>query len=166
MRSYHSDLSPRGVHKHYPVWRAYREYSGGYLTDMGAHHFDIVQWALDMDQSGPIEILPPHDPKDDRHARAIYANGVEVMHGGPNGSTILGTNGGIAVDRDRLQSFPASILEKPLEESDVHLPKAKDHHEDWLDCLHSRAKPICDVEVGARSITVCHLLNQAYWHGS
>ena len=165
MRPYHSDLSPRGVHTHYPVWRAYREYSGGYLTDMGAHHFDIVQWALDMDSSGPIEVQPPHDSKDDRHARVIYANGVEVMHGGPNGSTILGTNGGIAVDRDRLQSFPASILEKPLEDSDVHLPTAKDHHANWIDCIHSREKPICDVEVGARSITVCHLLNQAYWHG-
>jgi hypothetical protein len=76
----------------------------------------------------------------------------------------MGTEGGIAVDRDRLQSIPASILDKPLEEGDVHLPKAKDHHQDWIDCIRSRGKPICDVEVGARSITVCHLINQAYWH--
>jgi predicted dehydrogenase len=165
LRPYHSDLSPRGVHTHYPVWRGYREYSGGYLTDMGAHHFDIVQWALDMDQSGPVEVHPPRTHGDDRTARVIYANGVEVIHGGPSGSTFLGTDGCIAIDRDRLTTVPASILDKPLEETDVHLPQAKDHHQNWIDCIRSRERPICDVEVGARSITICHLLNLAYWHG-
>src|SRR5207237_2595410 len=61
LRPYNSILSPRGVHKHYPNWRNYREYSGGMMTDWGAHHFDITQWALDMDTSGPIEIKPPSD---------------------------------------------------------------------------------------------------------
>jgi predicted dehydrogenase len=165
VRPYNSLLSPRGVHKHYPQWRQYREYSGGLLTDMGAHHFDIVQWALDMDSSGPIEVHPPRLAGADRGARVVYANGVEVIHGGPTGSTIVGTSGCIAVDRDRLSSTPASILEAPLNDDDVHLPEAKDHHSNWLDCIQSREHPICDVEVGARSITVCHLINLAYWHG-
>jgi len=50
-RPYHSDLCPKGVHGHFPAWRSYREYAGGGLADMGAHHFDIAQWALDMDKS-------------------------------------------------------------------------------------------------------------------
>jgi predicted dehydrogenase len=59
MRPYHSELSPRGVHKHFPNWRNYREYGGGMITDWGAHHFDIAQWGMGMDDSGPVEIYPP-----------------------------------------------------------------------------------------------------------
>ena len=53
LRPYNSVLSPRGVHQHFPDWRNYREYSGGGMTDWGAHHFDIAQWGLGMDESGP-----------------------------------------------------------------------------------------------------------------
>ena len=59
----------------------YREYSGGMMTDWGAHHFDIAQWGLGMDESGPVEIIPPEDPKATRGLRYLYANGVEVVHG-------------------------------------------------------------------------------------
>ena len=63
LRGYNSILSPRGVHQHFPDWRNYREYSGGMMTDWGAHHFDIAQWGLGMDESGPVEIIPPEDPR-------------------------------------------------------------------------------------------------------
>ncbi len=56
MRPYHSALSPRGVHNHFPAWRNYREYAGGGHADMGAHHYDIAQWCLGMDESGPVQI--------------------------------------------------------------------------------------------------------------
>ena len=58
MRPYNSVLSPRGVHDHFPNWRDYREFGGGMVTDWGAHHLDIAQWGLGMDDSGPVEILP------------------------------------------------------------------------------------------------------------
>jgi predicted dehydrogenase len=61
-RPYNSVLSPRGVHTHFPDWRNYREFSGGMMTDWGAHHFDIAQWGLGMDESGPVEIIPPKTP--------------------------------------------------------------------------------------------------------
>ncbi len=72
-RPYSSVLSPRGVHKHFPDWRLYREYSGGMMTDWGAHHFDIAQWGLGMDESGPIEIIPPDDVKAKRGVRYLYS---------------------------------------------------------------------------------------------
>src|SRR5205823_4350550 len=80
LRPYSSVLSPRGVHKNYPDWRLYREYSGGMMTDWGAHHFDIAQWGLGMDESGPVEIIPPEDPKAQRGVKYVYANGVPVIH--------------------------------------------------------------------------------------
>ncbi|HLU47475.1 MAG TPA: Gfo/Idh/MocA family oxidoreductase, partial [Planctomycetota bacterium] len=83
LRPYSSVLSPRGVHNHFPAWRNYREYSGGGHTDMGAHHYDIAQWALGMDESGPVEIIPPGDCSATSGVRYIYENGVEMVHGGP-----------------------------------------------------------------------------------
>lgn len=164
MRPYNSILSPRGVHRHFPAWRSYQEYSGGGYTDMGAHHFDIAQWGLGMDDSGPVEILPPEDERAMTGCRYNYANGAVLTHGGPSGVTFVGSDGVIVVDRDRLDSAPRKILETPLEEKDLRLGTATNHHQNWLDCIKSRERPICDVEVGARSVTVCHLGNLAYWN--
>ncbi len=164
VRPYNSVLSPRGVNTHFPQWRLYREYSGGKLTDWGAHHFDIAQWGLDMDQSGPVEVLPPKLESDQYGAELIYANGVRVIHGGPGGVTFLGEKGLIFVSRDRLECLPDSILKEPLKEEDVTLPRAPNHHADWLACIRDRRRAICDVEVGARSIACAHLANVAYWY--
>jgi len=163
-RPYNSILSPRGLHNFYPHWRDYREYSGGLMTDFGAHHYDIMQWGLNMDSSGPVEVHPP--PHDDAKfgARFVYANGVQVIHGGPDGVTFLGSKGLIHVDRERVVSVPDTILKEPLKPEDVHLPTAANHHQNWIDCIRSRQRCICDVEVGARSVAVCHLANLAYWH--
>jgi predicted dehydrogenase len=163
-RPYNSILSPRGVHQHFPNWRAYKEYSGGGMTDFGAHHFDIAQWGLGRDDSGPYLVHPPGDENLEWGARYWYDDGVELIHGGPSGVTFIGTNGMIQVDRDKLVSIPAEILKEPLAKKDVHLPRAKSHHDDWLECIRTRKDPIANVEVGARSVTVCHLGNLAYWH--
>jgi predicted dehydrogenase len=164
-RPYNSVLSPRGVHKHFPAWRNYREYSGGMMTDWGAHHFDIAQWGLRMDESGPVEIIPPADPKAQTGVRYRYANGVEVIHGGrARGVQFIGSSGEIVVDRGYLSSRPAEIVKVPIGEKDVHLYRSPGHQRDWLNCIRTRRRPICDVEIGARSVTVCHLGNLAYWY--
>jgi predicted dehydrogenase len=163
-RPYNSILSPRGVHKHFPNWRSYIEYSGGGMTDFGAHHFDIAQWGLNRDDSGPVQIIPPDDSNATQGVRYIYDDGVVLYHGGPSGDTFVGTGGLIYVDRGELLSVPGSILKKPLEKGDVHLPTAKDHHTNWLESIKSRKPPIANVGVGAHSVTVCHLGNLAYWH--
>jgi predicted dehydrogenase len=170
-RPYNSVLSPRGVHGHFPNWRNYREYSGGMMTDWGAHHFDIAQWGLGMDESGPIEITPPDDPKAQKGVKYLYANGVVVVHGDQyepgknvNGVAFIGENGKIFVNRGFLASEPADIIKTPLGDKDTPLYKSPGHQRDWLNCLKTRKRPICDVEVGARSVTVCHLGNLAYWN--
>jgi predicted dehydrogenase len=163
-RAYNSILSPRGVHTHYPAWRAYREYSGGYLADMGSHHLDIAQWALNMDASGPVKVTPPATSDKKYGARLTYPNGVELFHGGPSGTVFTGTRGILAVDRDRINTIPDAILKEDLKDEDERLPQTTSHHDNWLECVKSRAKPICDVEIGARSIACGHLLNLAYWH--
>jgi predicted dehydrogenase len=172
-RLYNAILSPRGVHSFFPNWRNYREYSGGMMTDWGAHHYDIAQWGLGMDQSGPVEIIPPGDPSAGIGLRYLYANGVEVIHGGhkdPDGEErggvhFVGDKGIVYVDRGQLKSWPESIVKEPLGASEKPLYKSDEHHQNWFDCIKTREKPICDVEIGARSVTVCHLGNLAYWNG-
>ncbi len=170
MRDYSSVLSPRGVHNHFPSWRAFCEYGGGGMTDWGAHHFDIAQWALDMDKSGPVEIVPPKNYKSGHGVKFIYANGVEVIHDGPFGITFFGENGEIFVNRGQLTSKPDTIIQKPIADNEIQLYKSPEgawngQRLDWLSCIRSRKTPICPAEVGARTIAVCHLGNIAYLHG-
>jgi len=164
MRPYNAELSPRGMHGHYPRWRAYREYSGGYFTDMGAHHFDIAQWGLGMDGSGPVEARPPRDESSMRGAYLVYDSGAHVVHGGPSGTTFIGERGMIHVDRGRLESIPGNLVEDPLPEDAERLAESPNHREDFIACVLERRRPICDVEVGARTITCCHLLTLCYWN--
>ena len=168
-RPYHSKLSPRRdpekvVHQHFPGWRDYREYSGGMMTDWGAHHFDIAQWGLGMDESGPVEIIPPADPKAQKGLKFVYADGVVLEHGNSGGVLFIGDKGRILVNRGKFQATPESIGEEKIPENGIHLYKSTNHVRDFLDCVKTRKRPICDVEIGARSAIVCHLGNLAYWN--
>jgi len=75
------------------------------------------------------------------------------------GVTFKGEKGEIYVTRGKLTSNPAEIITEPLKESDVHLTVSKNHQQNFLDCIKSRELPICDVEIGHRSATACHLGN-------
>lgn len=163
VRGYSSVLSPRGVINHYPDWRLYREYSGGMMTDFGAHNFDIAQWGMGTDETGPVEVVLPKDEQATYGAKLVYANGVDVFHGGPTGVTFTGTSGQIHVWRDRLSSIDEKILKEPLTDKDARLPRHKDHISNFIDCIRTRERCVCDVEVGARSVACAHLCNAAYW---
>lgn len=156
-RGYNEILCPKGIHNHYPAFRKYEEYAGGMLADMGAHHFDIAQWAMGMDASGPVSVEPP--AAGDTGLKFTYANGVEMFHGGPSGCTFEGTKGTIRVDRNLLESVPAEILAAPIADGSAW---PKDHLRNWLDCIKSREEPICSAETGHRSASVCHLANIGY----
>ncbi len=161
-RAYNKILCPEGLHRHYPQWRAYWEFAGGGVADMGAHHFDIAQWALGMDDSGPIAVLPPARKGSKRGASLLYENGVTMVHGGPSGATFIGTQGMIHVDRGRIAATPANIFKKPIGDDELTLPRHKNHFDDWVSCIRSRKTPICSAEIGARSAAVCQLVNLAY----
>lgn len=164
VRPYNAILSPRGVHNNYPNWRLYREYSGGMMTDWGAHHFDIAQWGLGMDTSGPVKVTPPPGENDEYGAKLTYPSGIEVIHGGVEGITFTGTSGVISVSRDRLMSIPEGVLKSGLKEGDAKLPRHPGQQANWIECIKTRQRPICDVEVGARSIACAQLCNLAYWN--
>ena len=168
-RPYSSVLSPRGVHNHYPSWRNFCEYGGGGMTDWGAHHFDIAQWGLGMDKSGPVEIVPSENPASGHGVKYVYADGVEVIHGGPTGVTFIGADGEISVDRGKLASKPEEVIKKPIGDDEIHLYESPSgshsgHRQDWVNCLKSRKPPNCPIETGARTVAVCHLGNIAYLH--
>jgi len=145
----------------WPQWRRFRDYSGGIMTDMGAHHFDIAQWALGMDGSGPVEIIPP-DGKEYKVLTYKYANGVVMTRDVANGILFTGTEGKVEVNRGYLRTWPDNLIRHKIGPNDVNLYKSNDHYVNWLDCVRSRSKPICDVEIGCSSATVCHLGNLAY----
>jgi predicted dehydrogenase len=163
-RPYNSVLSPRGVHDHFPNWRNYREYSGGMMTDWGAHHFDIAQWGLGMDDSGPVEIIPPEDPKATKGLRYVYANGVELVHGNSGGVLFVGESGQVFCNRGQFRAEPESLANEDLKTMPIQLYKSTNHYDDFVKAVRARSKPVCDVEIGARSASVCHLGNLAYWN--
>ena len=159
--------------KIHPVnWRGWRDYAGGTMTDWGAHHLDIAQWGLGMDHTGPVEIHPPG--KDHKGLRYVYANGVTVLcgHVRGRGAKFIGSDGAIEVDRGHLKSWPDEIIQEPLGRGEVHLrrPASTDVGNPWrrneLDffaSVKSRQRPLCDVEIGHRTVTMCHLGNIALW---
>lgn len=81
--------------------------------------------------------------------------------GARGGTEFLGERGSLFVTRGKIESSPAELITQPLAEGDAHLYVSKNHHTNWLECIKSRKLPICDVEIGHRSATVCHLGNIA-----
>lgn len=149
-------------------WMGWRDYSGGEVTNWGAHGFDQVQWALGMDESGPVEMWPETEGLNGKvHMR--YANGVllraELEDSGPMGGAIfIGEKGKIEINRNKYTTNPADLIPQgpPQEAADVWEGpgwQAKLHIENWLECIKTRKRPNADVEIGHRSVSVCHLVN-------
>ncbi|MEM9345927.1 MAG: Gfo/Idh/MocA family oxidoreductase [Planctomycetota bacterium] len=162
MRGYHPDLSPRGVHNHFPAFRRYEEYAGGGLADFGAHMFDIAQWAFGKDRESPVTVIPAEDENATHGVKMVYADGKTIVHVRQGGVKFIGEKGSIHVNRGSLKSEPASILEEPLTDSDKRLHKGQNHLNDFIDCIGTDKQPVCDVEVGSRTAALCHLANVAY----
>ncbi len=186
LRGYSSVLSPRGVHTHFPDWRVYMEYGSGGVGDWGAHHLDIAQWGLGMDDSGPVEVLPASSAQAKRGAKLVYANGVTVEHVDGFGVQFIGTGGQVLVnrgqfvvrignktvaayrgqeDRDTNCAQQVQLAEREfLKDAKVRLYESNNHLVDFLKCVKTRKQPITSEQVGARSAICCHLLNQTYYH--
>jgi predicted dehydrogenase len=146
------------------------DYSGGQPTNWGAHHLDIAQWGLGMDNTGPIEIMAQGEfpttglftTTTKVYFEAMYANGVKLIcqTGGSN-IKFEGVDGWVEVSREGLNTQPESLKKEIIGPNEIHLYKSQNHIQDFLDCVRSRKQPIADVEIGHRTATLCHLGNIA-----
>jgi predicted dehydrogenase len=158
-------LSPPVEQDIFPNWRNYKEFGGGIIADWGAHMFDIAQWGLGMDNSGPVKFIPPEGIAK-KGLVMIYENGVKMRHddfGRGFGVKFIGEKGTLNISREYLDSDPANIVTATIQPNEVHLYESNDHYDDWLNCIKTGKQPICDVETGHRSSSVCCLANIAYW---
>jgi predicted dehydrogenase len=190
MVGYSPFLSPRGVHDNYPDWRKTWEFGGGMITDWGAHHIDIAQWALNMDGNGPVEVRAPQNWETaKRGAQLVYADGTVLTHIRGKGVSFYGTEGECHVHRGKFELImdgktvhkfwdkevdkttsmerEVTLTEREfLADAKIKLYNSKSHFQDFIDCVHSRNRPICDVEIGASSVIACHVMNFAYRYGA
>jgi predicted dehydrogenase len=183
-------LSPRGIHDHFPKWRNTWEFGGGMITDWGAHHIDIAQWALNADGSGPVEVRAPQNwSAAKRGAQLVYADGTVLTHVKGKGVSFYGTEGVLHVNRGKFELImdgktvhkfwdkevdkttsmerEVTLTEREyLADAKIKLYNSKSHFQDFIDCVQSRKRPICDVEIGASSVIACHLMNFGYHYGA
>ncbi len=163
-RNYNPELAPPSDDRGWANWRSYRDFGGGQITDWGAHMFDIAQWAMGMDQSGPVEfIAPEHGAK--RGMKMVYENGVVMNHadwGNSNAVQFLGSEGNIEVSRSFYRSDIVGLTEIELKDSDTPLYKSDNHYQDWVDAIKNRTRPVSDVETGHRTASLCNIVNIAY----
>jgi predicted dehydrogenase len=147
------------------------DYSGGQMTNWGAHYLDIAQWGLGTDDTGPVKIKGKGEfPKAGLFTTALkaditytYANGVElILKQEKGGNTrFVGTKGSVSVNRSRIETEPKTLTEHKTTPDEIHLIRSVDHKRNFLDCIKSRQNPICHAEVGHRSASLCHLGNIA-----
>jgi predicted dehydrogenase len=163
-RPYNNNLAPNLDATFWAKWRDYKEFGGGYMTDWGAHMFDIGQWGLGMDNSGPRKIIPPGAGKTSGLIYE-YEGGVQMIHQpetGKNYCHFFGTEGEVYVQRGLLRTTPETLKDKVFAQGDYKIYVSDNHHQDFLSAITKRSRPICDVEVGHRTATVCNIGNIAY----
>lgn len=141
-------------------WRCYWEYGSRKFGDWGAHHFDIVQWALDRDTTGPVEFIPKgHEGAEHHHYR--YADGITVWRDKkPDGGHMIrfiGTKGEVLVSRDKVESSPAELVRHKFGPNDIQVYESKDHRMNFIESILSRKPTICPASVGHRTATICQL---------
>lgn len=172
-----TDYVKERCHTNFRFWY---DYSGGTMTDWGAHHNDIAYWAIGLLAPSKVEaralsqpIAGGYNAYADYEVKYTYANGIglqinttkdDSIFGGVinaagqrNGIRFEGPNGWIWVNRDEIKASDPLLLKDPLPADAVRLYESKNHMANFFDCVRSRALPICDVETGHRSATMCHL---------
>ncbi|MEO8350502.1 MAG: Gfo/Idh/MocA family oxidoreductase, partial [Chthoniobacteraceae bacterium] len=167
------------------TFRYWLDYSGGTMTDWGAHHNDIALWGIGLERSGPVSIegrrlVEPiaggYDAPAEYQVDYVYENGVtqrcqSTAGNGPDGSVLgtpregeiphgvkfIGSDGWIFVTRGKIEASRPELLSEPLTDKKVELYVSNNHMKNFFDCIQSRKDPICDAEIGHRSVSVCHL---------
>lgn len=158
-------LEPEKNEKIWGAWRWYKQTGGGFTTDWGAHMFDIAQWGMKMDGSGPIEIIPA-GYKDYKYLTYKYDSGI-IMTEEPfnnrktKGVKFQGKDGWIEVSRRYFKASDKSFDPKIKHEDGPYETKIP-HQVNFVDAVRNHKDPQVPVEIGHRSATVCNLGNIAY----
>jgi predicted dehydrogenase len=185
MRTGYGGGVPLFSNAHYS-FRNWHEYSGGKLTDWGAHHVDIACWAIGASDSGPSRVTPlsyqlPVPYRDGQPAvddqynaatefeiRADMPGGIEMIitSAGDNGILFEGTEGRLFVNRGRISGRPVEELaERPLPEGAIEAiyggPVSENHSANFIEAMRQRRQPISDVWSHNRMLEICHLSNIA-----
>lgn len=156
-------------------WDLWRSYSGHLMTNWGAHSVDMVQLALGTDDTGPVELWPLLKGHEGEMrfcpVAARYESGTELRfvrnHADKEPSVFHGEHGKVLMTRNILRSDPPDLTADapaPLRIGPSWQGNSTDvrpHIQNWIDCIKSRATPNASVEVGHRSVTICHLANIA-----
>ncbi|MDP2898808.1 MAG: Gfo/Idh/MocA family oxidoreductase [bacterium] len=140
-------------------FRAYRDYSGGGMTDWGCHGFGGALFTLQLHETGPVEVIPPSESANQRLTYR-FANGIRIYHGGGWGGILSfrGTEGEIP-----RRTNGGSGDETP---PNIYIPNYRGRGGicgDFIHCVRTRQRPFRDIELAHRTATVCHLGNIAYW---
>jgi len=165
-----------------PGWLRCEQFGAGMITGWGSHHIDIAHWAMDVEQSGPVEIEAmaefPRSGLWDVHGafdvKMRYANGAAMYISDKftNGLRFIGEDGWIWVTRGRyipgrrnetLNVHDSRILKEGIKDNEIHLHASpnNDHHLDWLTAIRARSAPVTSAEIGHRSCTACLLAHAA-----
>ncbi|MCA9266127.1 MAG: Gfo/Idh/MocA family oxidoreductase [Planctomycetales bacterium] len=167
----------RDYHPQWMGWMRWRDFAGGEMTNWGAHGVDQIQWALGADGTGPTRIRPLTDGPNGQ-ILMTYADGLEVKfilengRGPMGGAVFICERGKLEINRNKFTSNPPEIAEELRKKVDIveqerkwsdalALWQARWHMQNWLDCIRTRQQPVADVEIGHRSVSVCHLANIA-----
>jgi predicted dehydrogenase len=167
-------------------FRNWHEYSGGKLTDWGAHHVDIACWALGAVETGTIKVSPVdyalaveykdgYPVVDDRYnvatkftIRVDMPTDVEmfITSDGDNGILFEGSEGRFFVNRGKITGKPVDDLkENPLPEGAIEEmyggKVSANHTANFIEAMRSRKQPISDVWSHNRMLEICHLSNIA-----
>jgi len=124
-------------------WRSWRDYSGGGMTDWGAHKFGGMLFAINRMEDGPVEIIPP-DGKDHLYLTYRFADGLLMYHAPGKGERVVGT--GVPV--------PPRTVPKYQGTGGIY--------GDFIECVKTRGKPFRDIARAHRTCSVCHLGNITY----
>ncbi|PHR87075.1 MAG: dehydrogenase [Blastopirellula sp.] len=167
-----NQAAERPFNQQWMGWMRWQDFAGGQMTNWGAHGVDQIQWALGASQTGPVELTPLGNGQ----VSLKYDNGVTVnfvieMGKGPMGGAVfIGEKGKLEINRNKFASNPPEIAMELAKKLDIveeerkwsdslELWQARWHLQNWLDCIRSRVRPVADVEIGHRSVSVCHLVN-------
>jgi len=144
------------------------DYSGGQVTDWGAHYIDMAHWGMGAEHAGPVEVAgegkfpPPSElwnTATDFHFACTYAGGVKMdVSSGGGGVRFIGADGWVDLEGG---SEPASLQKEPTGTDEIHLYESRDQHGNFIDCVKSRGPTAAPVDVAHRSIIPAHLGNIA-----